>query len=352
MKALACVLMAGLLWSCTQKKSDVSSTANSLIQPNEKHFANMVQLTREGENSAEAYYSFNGQRLIFQSTREGYPCDQIYTMNLEGSNLRRVSTGKGRTTCSYFLKDDQHIIFSSTHLAADTCPPRPDFSRGYVWAIYPGYDIFEARDDGSEIRPLTTTPGYDAEATISPDGQSMVFTSMRDGDLDIYSMNVDGTNARRLTNNVGYDGGPFFSPDGNMIVYRAYHPTEAEEVEDYQALLGENLIRPSKLEIFVMNADGTEQRQVTNNGAANFAPFFHPDNRRILFCSNMDDPKHRNFDLYMINMDGSGQERLTYHEEFDGFPMFSPDGRKFVFCSNRNAAAPHQTNVFLADWVE
>jgi Tol biopolymer transport system component len=319
------------------------------------------QLTREGENSAEAYFSFEQQpqRLIFQSTRPPFQCDQIFTLDLNdnapperGFRPKLVSTGKGRTTCAYFLKDGQHILFSSTHLGGEACPPSPDFSRGYVWALYPEYDIFVAKDDGSDLQQLTATPGYDAEATVSPDGKKIVFTSLRDGDLDIYTMNLDGSGVRRLTNTPGYDGGPFFSPDGAQIVYRAHRPQTPEELKDYQDLLKENLIRPSKLEIFVMNADGSNQRQITNLGAASFAPFFHPSGKKIIFASNCADSKRRNFDLFLINLDGTNQEQVTYYEDFDGFPMFSPDGKKLVFCSNRNAAAPRQTNVFIADWVE
>lgn len=351
MRKFTFVLTMLLLLGCSEKKAD-SQDAKSLIYEGERHFANVKQLTREGKNSAEAYLSYDASRLIFQSTRGSFTCDQIFTMNIDGSGVRLVSTGKGRATCAYYLKDGEHIIFSSTHAEADSCPAPPDFSRGYVWAVYAAYDIYMARADGSELRPLTTAPQYDAEATISPDGNNIVFTSMRDGDLEIYSMRIDGTNVRRLTNATGYDGGSFYSPDGSKIVYRAFHPEDAEEIATYQGLLQQNLIQPSKLDIFVMNADGTDQRRITNNGAANFAPYFHPDGRRIIFCSNLDDQQKRNFDLYMINSDGSGLERLTYHDQFDGFPMFSPDGKKLVFCSNRNAAVPHQTNVFIADWVE
>lgn len=348
-----------LLFCCsfTTGLAQPQPEANSgkLIFPNEKHFARVRQLTREGENSAEAYLGFDKkpQRLIFQSTRPPFQCDQIFTFDLlKNAPPKLVSTGKGRTTCAYFLKDNQHIIFSSTHLGGDACPPPPDYSRGYVWAIYPDYDIFVARDDGSDLRPLTQTPGYDAEATVSPDGKKIVFTSMRDGDLDIYTMNVDGSEVRRLTSTPGYDGGPFFSPDGAQIVYRAYRPQTPAELEDYQSLLKENLIRPSRLEIFVMNADGSNQRQLTSNGAANFAPFFHPRGKKIIYCSNFADPKRRNFDLFLMNADGSNQERVTYCDDFDGFPVFSRDGKKLIFCSNRNAAAPRQTNVFIADWKD
>jgi len=351
MRNLALVLVLSLIYGCSEKEAD-SQDAKDLLYEGERHLANVKQLTREGENSAEAYLSFDVQRLIFQSTREDFKCDQIFTMNVDGSDVRLVSTGKGRTTCAYFLKDGEHIIFSSTHADADSCPPRPDFSRGYVWGVYPSYDIYIAKDDGSELRPLTAAPGYDAEATISPDGKKVVFTSLRDGDLDVYSMDIDGANVQRLTTAIGYDGGPFYSPDGSKIVFRAYRPEDPEDIATYQSLLQQNLIQPSKLDIFVMNADGTDQRRVTDNGAANFAPFFHPDGRRIIFCSNLEDPQKRNFDLFMIDMDGSGLEKITHYAQFDGFPMFTPDGKKLIFCSNRNAAVPHQTNVFIADWIE
>lgn len=323
----------------------------TVAAPEEKHLRNITQLTFGGEN-AEAYFSQDGRRLIFQSTRDGLGCDQIYTMNVDGSNVKMVSTGTGRTTCGYFFPNLGRFLYSSTHLGHKDCPPRPDFSQGYVWAIYPTYDIFTARPNGSEIKQLTHTPGYDAEATISTSGKKIVFTSTREGDLDIYSMDADGRNVRRLTNEIGYDGGPFFSRDGKQIVYRAYHPQTEKEKADYLSLLKTNLIRPTVLELYVMNADGSNKRQVTKNGKANFAPYFFPNGKRIIFASNMDDPKGRNFDLYAINVDGSGLERITDNDTFDGFPMFSPDGKKLVFASNRNAKARGETNVFIADWVE
>ncbi|HJQ27253.1 MAG TPA: hypothetical protein VKA60_25420 [Blastocatellia bacterium] len=319
--------------------------------PEEKHLRNIRQLTFGGEN-AEAYFSKDGKKLIFQSTRDGYPCDQIYEMNIDGTGLRKLSTGKGRTTCSYFLPDGKRFIYSSTHEAGPDCPPKPDYSRGYVWAIYPSYDIFSAKADGSDLKNITHSPGYDAEATIAPNGKRIVFTSMRDDDLDIYTMDLDGKDVKRLTNETGYDGGPFWSYDSQWIVYRAHHPKAEKEVADYRALLKENLIRPTTLEIWVMKADGTGKRQVTRNGKANFAPFFFPDGKRIIFSSNLDDPKGRNFDLYVINVDGTGLERITSYGEFDGFPMFTPDGKRLVFASNRNGKVRGETNIFIADWVE
>jgi TolB protein len=354
MKIILVLLTATILFigSGSSGLSTAPQFSESALQlPQEKHLKNIKQLSFGGEN-AEAYFSADGRKLIFQSTRDGRECDQIYTMNVDGSDVRMVSTGTGRTTCSYFFPNLGRILYSSTHLGSKECPPRPDFSKGYVWAIYPTYDIFVARPNGSELRQLTNTPGYDAEATISTNGKKIVFTSMRDGDLDVYTMDANGRNVRRLTNERGYDGGPFFSANGRQIVYRAYHPQTEKEKTDYLGLLKENLIRPSTLELWVMNADGSNKRQVTRNGKANFAPYFFPDGKRIIFASNMDDPKGRNFDLYKINVDGSGLERITYNDTFDGFPMFSPDGKRLVFASNRNAKARGDTNVFIADWVE
>lgn len=340
-------MLAAASSTTPQDKTLLSQQINPA--PGEKRLRNIRQLTFGGEN-AEAYFSADGKKLIFQSTREGHGCDLIYTMNVDGSDVRLISTEKGRTTCGYFFPNGKRVLYSSTHLASRDCPPRPDFSKGYVWAIYPSYDIFTAKPDGSDLRRLTSTPGYDAETTINRKGK-LVFTSMRDGDLDIYTMDSNG-NVRRLTNELGYDGGPFWSYDGQQIVYRAYHPQTEREKADYRALLKNNLIRPTVLDIWVMNADGSNKRQVTHLNKASFAPYFFPDGKRIIFSSNVADPKGRDFDLYMIKVDGTGLERITYNNTFDGFPMFSRDGKKLVFASNRNAAKPGDTNIFIADWVE
>ena len=320
------------------------------IDEMERRLTNLRQLTFGGEN-AEAYFSFDGSRLIFQSTREGVPCDQIFTMEPNGTNTSMVSTGAGRTTCGYFYPDGQSILYASTHLASEECPPQPSFELGYVWAVYDSYDIFRAAPDGSELTRLTDTPGYDAEATIGPDGR-IVFTSVRDGDMEIYSMNGDGSDVRRLTHRPGPDGGAFFSPDGSQIVFRGREIPLGQELEDFRSLLAEGLWRPTELEIFVMDADGSNLRQVTRLGAANFAPFWHPDGQRIIFSSNWLDPDGRNFDLFLIDADGSALQRVTFNDTFDGFPMFSPDGIQLVFASNRGAKSEGETNVFIADWVE
>ncbi|HET9441454.1 MAG TPA: hypothetical protein VFO52_14860 [Longimicrobiales bacterium] len=308
-------------------------------------------LTNGGEN-AEAYFSGDETRLIFQRTRPPeLPCDQMLTLDLRTGEEKLVSTGKGRTTCGYFYPHANRIVYASTHHVSETCPAPPDMRQGYVWARYE-YDIFAADADGSNLRQLTNEKGYDAEATISEDGRKIVFTSVRNGDLDIYTMDADGSNVRQLTNEPGYDGGAFFSHDGRQIVYRASRPANERELADFKRLLGQGLVRPSKLDIYVMNADGSNKRQLTNNGAANFAPFFHPNGRQIIFSSNMHDPRGRNFDLYLINVDGSGLERVTTHADFDGFPMFNRAGTRLVFGSNRGQAKAGETNIFIADWVE
>ncbi len=344
---VACVI---ILLAVAFAQSPPTSQTGVLELPAEKHLHNVRQLTFGGEN-AEAYFSGDGRALIFQSKRDGRECDQIYTMRADGAETRMVSTGDGRTTCSYFFPNGKRILYASTHAATRACPPRPDFSKGYVWPVYAGYDIYTANPDGSDLRPLTDVDGYDAEATISTNGKRIVFTSMRSGDLDIYTMDADGRNVKRLTDELGYDGGPFFSRDGKQIVYRAYHPQTPEQQTRYKQKLTEGVIEPTVFELWLMNADGSHKRQVTHLNAASFAPYLFPDGKRIIFASNMNDPKKRNFDLYVINVDGTGLERITYNETFDGFPMFSPDGKKLVFASNRNGKVQGDTNVFIADWV-
>ena len=317
----------------------------------EKHLGNIKQLTFGGTN-AEAYFSYDGKKLIYQSTRDSFACDQIFTMNIDGSDNTLVSTGTGRTTCAYFYKDGKKILYASTHLAGKECPPPADRSKGYVWGVYKSFDIFSANADGSNLQQLTNSDGYDAEATISPDGKTIVFTSSRDGDLELYLMNADGTNQRRLTFDKGYDGGAFFSPDGKQLVYRAHHPVDSLDRKNGEDLLAQELVKPSQMEIFVINIDGTGKRQITNNGAANFAPYFTPDGKKILFSSNVNDPKVYNFDLYLVDVDGKNLEQITFSDGFDGFPMFSPDGKKLVFASSRNAKSRHEINVFIADWIK
>ncbi len=347
----ALLATALLLVACaTAPVAPPGSPPASLVLPGERHLANVRQLSFGGEN-AEAYWSFDGKLLIFQSTRDGAPCDQQYVMDADGSKVRRVSNGTGRTTCGYFFPDGSRILFSSTHGASAACPPQPDMSLGYVWPLS-DYQIYTARPDGSDLQVLAPAPGmYTAEATISKDGW-IVFTSTRDGDLDIYKVKLDGSGLTRLTSEPGYDGGAFFSADGKRIVYRASRPAPGKEMDDYRALLARKLVRPGKLEIMTMDADGSNVRQVTKLGAGSFAPFFFPDGKRIIFSSNAGDPKARNFDLFLVNDDGTGLERVTTYEGFDGFPMFSPDGRKLVFASNRNGSKRGETNLFVADWVE
>ncbi|HZD93440.1 MAG TPA: hypothetical protein VE133_04245 [Candidatus Sulfotelmatobacter sp.] len=350
------LLLALTFFAAGSQQTD-SASGDSLAQPGEKHLSNIHQLTFGGQN-AEAYFSADDRSLIFQHQGSDVTCDQIYTIPVKTADgklaqPRLLSAGRGRTTCSYFFPAGNRILFSSTHAAAAECPPKPDYSKGYVWPIYATYDIYTANPDGSDLRQLTKAPGYDAEATISRDGKSIVFTSTRNGDLDIYTMDANGSHVRQLTHELGYDGGPFFSYDGKKIVYRAEHPKTPAEVSDYKSLLAQGLIRPGNLEIWVMDADGKNKHQITHNGAANFAPFFLPDGKRIIFASNLADPKNgRDFDLYIINEDGTAQQRITFYPDFDAFPMFSSDGKQLVWASNRNGKAPHETNIFIADWVE
>jgi Tol biopolymer transport system component len=318
----------------------------------EVHLRNIRQLTHGGQN-AEAYFSASGKTLIFQRTGPAEQCDQMYTMGIDGTNLRRVSSGRGQTTCGWFYEHDGRIFYASTEGADSACPPRPDHSKGYVWGLYP-YDIYTAKTDGSDKRALTKYGIYTAEGTVSPDGKTIVFTSLKDGDLEIYTMSVDGSNVRRLTHVLGYDGGPAFSADGKKIVYRAFHPQTPEDSAQYLSRLAEHppLVKPWDVDIWVMNADGSDQRMVIHLAGPSFAPYFHPDGKRIIFASNYLHPEGYDFDLFLVNLDGTGLERVTTSNQFDAFPMFSPDGKQLVWVSGRGRKVSRETNVFIADWVE
>ncbi len=322
-------------------------------EPGEAHLANIRQLTDGGEN-AEAYFSPDGQWLTFQSTRDGRTCDQQYVMRIDGSDLHRISDGRGKTTCGWFLPGSTRLVFASSTAADSTCPVKPDPSKGYVWPL-DRFDLYTVNRDGTAQRRLTNFGVYTAEGVLSPDGKKLVFTSLKDGDLDIYTMNVDGTDLKRLTYTPGYDGGPWWSPDGTQIVYRAHHPKDSAQFRAQAELLKQGLVRPSQVELFVMNADGSNQRQVTNLGGANFGPSWTPDGKKIIFASNFRAPRSGTFELYLVpataRMAGPEQlEQLTFHPDFDGFPMFSPDGTKLVWASNRHDAKKGETNLFIADW--
>jgi TolB protein len=362
--SMASVLGLAAMIGCGSGRSDAGSSSAAdpvggsaasqvFVDPDsgETHLENIRQLTFSG-NNAESYFSGSGTKLIFQRQEKvDSACDQEYIMNIDGSGMRRISNGLGRTTCGYFYANDTRVLYSTSFQHDSACPPPPDQSAGYVWPL--GYlDIFTSKLDGSDLQQLTSDSAYDAEATVSPDGKKILFTSTRDGDIELYTMNIDGTDIRRLTNRVGYDGGAFFSPDGTRIVWRAGYPVSAADSADYLQLLARRLVRPAKVELWVANADGSDPHQITHLGGANFAPFWNSDGHRIIFSSNHPEPHSGKFDLYLVNDDGTGLERVTTFDGFDGFPMWSPDGKKLVWASNRHGSSPHETNLFIADWVE
>ncbi len=344
----------------SEKEADTLKADNSIVYRGESHFNSLKQLSFGGDN-AEAYWSFDDRLMVFQSNNKSWDleCDQIFYFNwknedLENSRPVMVSTGKGRTTCSYFLPGDTTIIYASTHLTDPVCPAVPGRREDgkYVWPIYPGYDIFTADLQGNIIRQLTHEPGYDAEATVSPMGDKIVFTSLRTGDLELFTMNIDGSELKQITFDLGYDGGAFFSPDGKKLIFRASRPETEEEIEEYKSLLNEGLVKPTEMELFICNADGSDLRQLTDLGQANWCPFFHPSGEKVIFASNYTTERGFPFNLYMINIDGSGLEQITQDDTFDAFPVFSNDGRYLVFSSNRNNQGTRDTNLFVAEWKD
>lgn len=372
-KLISTLLLSGvlvlLIVSCNDgdKKPASDTTTSSkpagdtIQYPEEVHFKNVQQLTFGGDN-AEAYWSFDGKYIVFQRTnpKEGIKCDQVFIGKVpqkpgDKFEYRPLSSGKGRTTCPFFTKDGKHIIYASTHLAMDTCPAVPDRSKygnKYIWPLYDSYDIFMSDLDGKIVKQLTHSKGYDAEGTLSPDGEKMIYTSDKDGDIDLYIMDLATGKEKRVTNTLGYDGGAWFSPDGKKIIWRASRPKTEAEVKEYKELLAENLVAPVNMEVFVANADGSSVHQVTHFGQANWAPAFFPDSKRIIFASNQEYKRGFPFNLYSINEDGTNLQKITHEKIFDAFPMFSPDGKKLVFCSNRNNGGTHDTNIFIADWIE
>jgi len=364
MKKLVWLSVLFVFFNSCNNSSKISGAAavatDTLKYAEETHFKNVQQLTTGGDN-AEAYFSFDGKWIIFQRTnpKEGIMCDEMFIGKVpnygEKFEYKKVSSGKGRTTCGAFLKDGKHIIYASTHLGADTCPPVPDrkkYGNKYIWPLYDSYDIFMADFKGKIIKQLTTSKGYDAEATISPDGKKMIYTSDKDGDIDLYIMDLQSGEEKRITNTLGYDGGAWFSPDGKKIIWRASRPQTDSAVKEYKELLAQNLVAPTIMEVFIANADGTNIRQVTHYGQANWAPAYLPDSKRIIFASNHEYKRGFPFNLYMINEDGTGLQKISRDNGFDAFPMFSPNGKKIIFCSNRNNGGTRDTNVFIADWVE
>lgn len=321
--------------------------------PAEKYLRNVRQLTFGGDN-AEAYFSFDSKMITFQATNKEWQaeCDQIFYSSLDTFKPTLISTGQGRTTCSYFLPGDSTILYASTHLSGKECPPKPAprADHKYVWAIYNSFDIFVADLKGNIIKQLTNSPGYDAEATLSPKGDKIVFTSMRSGDPELYTMNTDGSEVRQITHDLGYDGGAFFSPDGTKLIFRASRPKAEEDVRIYKELLKEGLVMPTAMELFICNVDGSDLRQISKLGGANWAPFFTPDGKKVIFSSNHVQ-KGYHFNLFMCDLEGNNVEQITYDPVFDAFPVFSPDGKKLIWSSNRNNGGTHDTNLFIADFV-
>lgn len=354
------LLMAGALLAPIWAMAQQTSTPAPLPAA-ERHLKNIRQLTFGGDN-AEAYWSPNSKWLTFQSNNPvwGVKCDQIFAMKVGKAAGKKdyrpqaISNGKGRTTCSYFMPDGKHVLFASTMSGADTCPAVPNLRKGgkYLWPVYNTYDIYVADLRGKIVKRLTNSPGYDAEAVLSPKGDKILFTSDRSGDMELWTMNLDGSGLKQITNQLGYDGGAFFSPDGASIVFRASRPKTPEDVKEYRDLLKEGLVAPTNMEIFVCSADGSNLRQITQLGKANWAPFFHPSGKKIIFSSNHHSNRGYDFQLYMINLDGTGLEQITTESIFNSFPMFSPDGKKISWSSNRNNGGGRDTNVFVADWVD
>ena len=331
------------------------------VSAQEKHLKNIHQLTYGGDN-AEAYFSFDSKNLTFQCNNHawGLKCDQIFNLDIAKAAADTtyrpplISTGMGRTTCSYFLPGNKQIIYASTHLGGKECPPNPEprSDHKYLWPIYSDFDIFVADLNGKIVKTLISSPGYDAEATVSPDGKKIVFTSLRSGDLELYTCDINGKNVKQVTSQLGYDGGAFFSPDSKSLVFRASRPTTPEDIKEYKDLLAQNLVMPTAMEIYTCNLDGSNLKQVTHLGKANWAPFYTPDGKKIIFSSNHQSAKGYDFHLFMVNPDGSGIEQITSDSYFNAFPMFSPDGKKLVWSSNRNNHGSHDTNLFIADWVK
>ncbi len=329
--------------------------ADHLLHPDERHFAKLWKLTSGGEN-AEAYWSFAGDRLVLQrrNEQEDILCDRIFVTHPSTGALEQVSDGRGATTCAFFLPSDRQVVFASTGSVQADCPPPPDLAQGYVWALHPEHDLFIKDLDTGATRQVTTSWGYDAEATVAPTGDRIVFTSTRSGDLELWTCALDGSNPVQVTDRPGYDGGAFFSHDGKRLVFRAtvFDPAqEAEQIADYRRLLADWRVRPSTMEIFVCDADGSNRRQVTALGGANWAPYFTPDDQSVLFTSNHHvGPRSRNFDIFVVGLEGGEPEPVTRYEGFDSFPMFSPNGEYLAFSSNRGGATPGETNVFIAKW--
>jgi len=327
----------------------------SCIEDRKMSIENVKQLSFQGDNG-EAYFNSDDSKVIFQSKRNNNNCDKLYIVDINGNNLTEFVANDGAFTCAYFSLDDRYIFFSSTMHLGSECPeiykdPNP---RKYIWPLR-DYEIF--RYDNGAVKQLTNYSGYNAETTTHPFEEKVIFTSLRDGDINLFEMDYNGENVKQITSEYGYDGGAFYSPNGENIVWRAWYPTSDEEISMWKNNLAKKFIESVPLDIYVAKNDGSEKQRLTSNGATNWAPSWHPDGKHIVFSSNMDDWREdynaygSNFELYMINIATKTLTRLTNNDTFDSFSVFSKNGKKIVFSSNRDAENPRNTNIFIADIV-
>lgn len=340
------LLLSSCVTSGGQKQRNVR---NAQLYYGEDHLTKIKQLTFSGENT-DASFSSNNTEIIFQSTRDSLRCDAIFKMNSDGSDISQISSGKGIASSANIAPSNDTVIYSSTHVIDYQCPPKPEFSKDYIWLLYSDYDLFTISSTGGGTERLTNSKSYDGGAVYSPKGDRIVFSSSRTGDYELFIMNADGSKVKQLTHEKGFDGDVVFSPDGKNIVWRASRP-KGDALHDYRYQMSQGLIKTGKFELFMMKLDGGKPIQLTRNQAANFSPTFNPNGKEIIFSSNMSQKDGRNYDLYTLNIKTRKLERITYYSGFDGFPEFSSDGKKLMFTSSRNFRYKAEKNIFTADWV-
>lgn len=319
-----------LMFYCLLPLNTASAQSNQELEA--KCLTNMHQLTFSSmgfEKAGEAYFSPDGKTILFQAVPTGEKEYQIYSMNLEEGTPRMVSTGKGACTCAYFRPDGQRIIFASSHAGPESVKEEPADGR-YKWDLTPYMNIYDANPDGSDLQALTSGPAYHAECAYAPSGDNIVYASNEDGAMNLYTMDADGSNVRQITHtDYCYNGGPFFSPDGGQIIFRADRD------------------RPDYLQIYVINSDGTIERQLTTNEAVNWAPYWHPEGKVIAYATSLHG--HRQYEIYLMNVETQAQYRLTYNPTFDGLAVFSNDGKQLMWTSKRSS--DNTCQIFIADFT-